>query len=48
MTKDMTDRERVWTDTQEWLDDLDRDGADAESAVPAADLAAWNATANAP
>jgi hypothetical protein len=38
MTGHTADRERVWTDTQEWLDDLDSDGADADTAVSAVNL----------
>ena len=36
MTNDITDRERIWTDTQEWLDDIDRDGpgVDLDAAAP--------------
>jgi type II secretory pathway pseudopilin PulG len=40
MTGHTADRERVWTDTQEWLDDLDRDRPDADVNAPAADLGA--------
>ena len=38
MTNDITDRERIWTDTQEWLDDIDRDEPGADFDAPAADL----------
>jgi hypothetical protein len=36
MTNDITDRERICTDTQEWLDDIDRDGpgVDVDAAAP--------------
>jgi hypothetical protein len=30
MAKDVTDRERVWADTQEWLDDIDRNESNVE------------------
>ena len=40
MAKDVTDRERIWADTQEWLDDIDRDEADAEFEATPTDLGA--------
>jgi hypothetical protein len=38
MTGQTADRERVWTETQQWLDDLDRDDAGADFAAAPADL----------
>lgn len=39
MTNDTADRERIWTDTQEWLDDIDCDGPglDVDAAAPGLD-----------
>ena len=38
MTNDITDRDRIWTDTQEWLDDIDRDGPGVDLDAPAPSL----------
>ena len=38
MTNDITDRDRIWTDTQEWLDDIDRDGPGVDLDAPAPGL----------
>ena len=38
MTNDITDRERFWTATQEWFDDIDRDGPGVVVGAPAPDL----------
>jgi hypothetical protein len=38
MSGQTTDRERVWTETQQWLDDLDRDEAGARLDAAATDL----------
>lgn len=48
MTGNTADRDQVWTDTQEWLDDLDRDRPGADSDAPEVDLGAAGDGSDAP
>jgi hypothetical protein len=45
MTGHTADRERVWAETQQWLDDIDRDASGVEGESPTTDLGDGDASA---